>query len=112
MNSAADFLVRQQASAAESQFRSWGQQVVRMHKLDDAVRTAAHKPTPGVLVRSMPVLWKSAKTQAETAIERHLAGLIEKADAATLMRVERGLQGHWPKLYTQAHARIRLLSQG
>jgi hypothetical protein len=108
----ADVLVRQQASTAESQFRSWGQQVTRLTRLDDAVRAAAHKPIPGTLVRSMPVLWRSAQTQAQSAIERHLAGLIEQADAATLARVERGLQGHWPKLYTQAHARIRSLSQG
>jgi len=59
----------------------------------------------------MPVLWRSAKHQAETSVERHLAGLVAAADSQALVRALRGLQGYWPRLYVQAQDRIRLLHQ-
>lgn len=107
----ADFLVRQQASDAETRFRGWANQTLQMPTLDAAARSAAHPPAVGHLVRSMPVLWKSARTQAETRIEHHLSKLVDAADLATLRRTERALCGHWPRVARKAQDRIRTLAQ-
>jgi hypothetical protein len=100
-------LIHQQISKTTSQLRNWAQQVTRMTRLNDAIQLAAHKPTPGILVRSMPVLWMSEKNQAEKTVEQHLARLIKQADAQTLLQTQHKLQGHWPKLYIQAQERIK-----
>jgi hypothetical protein len=86
----------------------WHRKINAVRDPFDALRVAAHEPSPEPLIRSTTTLTKAPRLNALAAIERDLmtklAGIVgDDPELPHMMRLSRD---HWPALYKSLEARM------